>query len=82
MNTRATMKEKSEGSFEIDPKAISNQLVSQLHLCRFLFKLIERMSKIEYVDENQVLKTQMSQVIFKKLENIRNLTILDNDVAI
>jgi hypothetical protein len=45
------MKDKSDGSFEIDPKLISNQLVSQLHLCRFLFKLIERMSKIDFIDE-------------------------------
>lgn len=40
------------------------------------------MSKIDFIDETQVLKSQMSQIIFKKLDGIKNLTILDNDIAI
>ena len=40
------------------------------------------MSKIDFIDQNQTLKNQMTQVIFKKLEEIKNLTILDNDVAV
>jgi hypothetical protein len=84
LRTRATIKEKSEndGSFEeIDPKKISNQLVSQLHLCRFLFKLIQRIEKSEMVDESENLRSQMGQVIFKKLSELKNLTMLDGEVA-
>lgn len=34
------------------------------------------------VDENEGLKNQMSQIIFKKLSEIKNLTLLESEVAI
>ena len=34
------------------------------------------------VDENEGLKNQMSQIIFKKLGEIKNLTLLESEVAI
>lgn len=34
------------------------------------------------VDENEGLKNQMSQIIFKKLSEIKNLTLLEGEVAI
>lgn len=60
---------------------MSNQLVSQLHLCRFLFKLIQRIDKSEFIDEGHNLRSQMIQVIFKKLGELKNLTLLESEVA-
>lgn len=34
------------------------------------------------VDENEGLKNQMTQIIFKKLSEIKNLTLLESEVAI
>ncbi len=55
--------------------------MSQLHLCRFLFKLIQRIEKSEFVNESENLRNEMGQVIFKKLSELKNLTMLDSEAA-
>ena len=50
-------------------------------MCRFLFKLVQRIEKSELVDESENLRNQMGQVIFKKLGELKNLTMLESEVA-
>jgi hypothetical protein len=53
LRTRANTKDRADSSFEIDPKKVSNNLVSQLHMCRFMFKLIQRIDKNDFADETK-----------------------------
>ena len=54
-----------------DKKYLSKQLLSQVHLCRFLYKLLARMNEKLDKDENdelQSLKEYMVGLIFEKLK--------------
>jgi hypothetical protein len=53
-----------------DKKYLSKQLLSQVHLCRFLYKLIIRMNeKLSEVENEELttLKEYMTSLIFEKL---------------
>lgn len=58
-----------------DKKYLSKQLLSQVHLCRFLYKLIMRMQEKLSSSENEelaTLKEYMTSLIFEKLEEVEN----------
>jgi hypothetical protein len=48
-----------------DHKKTSSQLLSQIHFCRFFYKLIERMERLNVGSDR--LKTMMSTIIKGKL---------------
>ncbi len=55
----------------IDKKLISKQLLSQIHFCRFLYKLLIRISEKLTPDQNERLnkmKEEMCGLVFSKLE--------------
>jgi hypothetical protein len=63
-----------------DKKYLAKQLLSQIHFCRFLFKLILRMNdKLpEEVNEDLlVLKEYMSGLIFDKLTEVEELKMVN-----
>jgi hypothetical protein len=43
--------------------------------------LIQRIEKSELVDESENLRSQMGKAIFKKLSELKNLTMLEGEVA-
>jgi hypothetical protein len=43
--------------------------------------LIQRIEKSEFVNESENLRNEMGQVIFKKLSELKNLTMLDSEAA-
>lgn len=66
--TTATLGKKTESSFFVcEPKKIFDHLISQIHFCRFLFKLIERISKGYNIDTNKKIRKMMCGLIFEKL---------------
>lgn len=62
----------------LDHKKVSAQLISQIHFCRFLYKLIERIELLESVDETDCLKQTMSCIIDGKFREIVSLRGLNN----
>lgn len=67
--TTATLGKKTESSFfVVDPRKLFDHLISQIHFCRFLFKLIERISKGYNIDSNKMVRTLMCGMIFEKLK--------------
>jgi len=59
-----------------DKKYLSKQLLSQIHFCRFLYKLIIRIKdklSQEINEELYCLKEYMSGMIFEKLEEVEHL---------
>jgi disulfide oxidoreductase YuzD len=63
------------GDWIPDNKKTSSQLLSQIHLCRFFYKLIERM---EHIGEGaQRLKDLMRAIISGKLSDLKNLKVIN-----
>lgn len=69
--TASTINNRTQTNLEVDAnnrKLISKQLLSQVHFCRFVYKLLQRIqTKIGgAISEN--LKSSMSGLIFSKLD--------------
>ena len=66
---------------DIDRKQISKELLSQVHFCRFVYKLIQRInSKIDgKIAEG--LREKMNGVIFLKLNQVQKLSSLEGGKA-
>ena len=62
--TTATIGKKTESNFLCDPKKTFDNFISQIHFCRFLFKLIERIGKDSNIDTDKKLRIQMANLIF------------------
>lgn len=52
-----------------DHKKTSSQMLSQIHLCRFFYKLIERMERLNFGSDK--LKVLMSTIIKGKFKEIQ-----------
>lgn len=68
-------------SMNIDKKQISKELLSQIHFCRFVFKLLQRMKTKLKNKFSPELKECMSGIIFHKLDEVENLSKLNSDKA-
>eukprot|EP00919_Chromeraceae_sp_WS-2016_P006067 GHVR01014261.1.p1 GENE.GHVR01014261.1~~GHVR01014261.1.p1 ORF type:complete len:106 (+),score=10.56 GHVR01014261.1:4301-4618(+) len=69
--TEASQKNIYDHSRKIDKKVLSKQLLSQVHFCRFLYKLIMRVDsklKEDLAKELIYLKEGMCGLIFEKLQ--------------
>jgi hypothetical protein len=67
---------------EIDRKQISKELLSQVHFCRFVYKLLQRINTKIGGDINDSLKNKMSSLIFEKLGQVQKLSNLGAGRAI
>lgn len=68
-------------SVQYDKKYLSKQLLSQIHFCRFLYKLIIRMKDKLSVGLNEdllSLKEYMTGLIFEKLEEVTELKAINS----
>jgi len=71
-------------SSSYDKKYLAKQLLSQIHLCRFLYKLLARMNdKLtpQLNSELVVLKENMSGLIFEKLTEVEELRNVNPKIA-
>lgn len=71
--TTATIGKKTESNFFCDSKKQFEYFISQIHFCRFLYKLIERMTKAFNIDSNKRIRYQMAALIFNKLKEVSQL---------
>ena len=63
---------------DIDRKQISKELLSQVHFCRFVFKLLQRINnKIDGKISNSV-RDRMHGIIFMKLREVEKLSSISN----
>jgi len=64
-----------------DKKVLSKQLLSQIHFCRFIYKLLLRIK--DKIDNNisEGLKNQLISLIFGKLTSVKSLEILRPSVG-
>lgn len=60
---------------------ISKQLLSQVHFCRFLYKLLQRIEDKINGNISEALKELLSGLIFDKLQEVKSLTQLDEKSA-
>ena len=65
----------------IDKKIVSKQLLSQIHFCRFLYKLLKRIDDKINVNISDQLKDSMSSLIFEKRYYVKELEPLDSKTA-
>lgn len=65
----------------MDKKLISKQLLSQIHFCRFLYKLLKRIDEKINGNISHDLKEAMSTLIFEKLDYVKELEPLDSKTA-
>lgn len=66
--TTATIGKKTESNFLCDTKKTFDHFISQIHFCRFLFKLIDRIGNSETIDNEKKVRTRMAALIFEKLK--------------
>jgi len=72
--TAATIGKKTESNFFVcDSKKLFEHFISQIHFCRFLFKLIERMNKAFNIDSDKKVRIKMTTLIFQKLKEVSQL---------
>lgn len=65
----------------IDRKQISKELLSQIHMCRFVYKLLQRvMSTLQNCSND--LKTTMAGFVFDRLSHVQSLSCLFGDQKI
>lgn len=67
-----------------DKKYLSKQLLSQIHFCRFLYKLVVRMKdklSQEVNEELTPLKELMAGLVFEKLDEVNNLRAVNSKHA-
>ena len=72
------------GEAGVDRKYLSKQLLSQIHFCRFVYKLVMRMSSNLSEELNQqlnALKEQICGMLFDKLHAIQDLRLLSSTQA-
>ena len=70
-----------ESNQDINKKQISKELLSQVHFCRFVFKLLQRIENKIDGNMNEMLKKNMAGLIFDKLGNVQKLSVLNNLVT-
>jgi hypothetical protein len=75
--TTATIGKKTDSNFFCDSKKQFEYFISQIHFCRFLYKLIERMTKAFNIDSYRKLRTKMTTLIFNKLKEVSQLKGLE-----
>lgn len=64
VRTTATMGKKTQSNFNLfDAKKNFDYLISQIHFCRFLFKLIDRINKSFNIDVNRKIRIKMTAQI-------------------
>jgi hypothetical protein len=68
--TTATIGKKTDSNFFCDSKKQFEYFISQIHFCRFLYKLIERMSRVFNIDNSKRVRGQMTALIFHKLKMV------------
>ena len=66
---------------DVDRKQISKELLSQVHFCRFVYKLLQRINSKIDGRINQSLKDNMSGLIFQKLNQVQRLANLEEPKA-
>ena len=72
--TTATIGKKTESNFFVyDSKKQFENFISQIHFCRFLYKLIERITKAFNIDSDRKVRIKMTSLIFQKLKEISQL---------
>lgn len=65
----------------INYKKISNQLISQIHFCRFLYKLTQRIANLQNPGVPKKLTEAIATLIALKLKEIMNLRMLTSKTA-
>lgn len=63
-----------------DFKKLSSHLLSQIHFCRFFYKLVERMERLGVGSER--LKILMSAIVTGKLHRLKDLTMINPKYAV
>lgn len=63
------------GEWVPDNKKLSGQLLSQIHFCRFFYKLMERMNGLE--ESASPLKDMMKSIISGRLADIKHLRLIN-----
>lgn len=66
---------------EIDRKQISKELLSQVHFCRFVFKLLQRINHKIDGKISESVRDKMHGIIFKKLKEVEELTTVEKNKA-
>lgn len=64
----------------IHKRAISKQLLSQVHFCRFLYKIIGNVDLGISYEFNEDVRKQLVTLLFYKLSEISSLKLLPHDV--
>lgn len=64
---------------ESNRKRISKELLSQVHFCRFVYKLVQRIENRLQGGINPHLKASMCGLVFQKLEDITELNCLNSN---
>lgn len=65
----------------LDKKQISKELLSQIHFCRFVYKLLQRIDTTIDGSIGSELRSNMNGILFEKLESVENLTCLEGAKA-
>lgn len=63
----------------IQKRMISKQLLSQVHFCRFLYKLIANIDIGISYETNQDIREKLVTLLFYKLSEIQTLKLLAQD---
>lgn len=80
LETNKTINTGENAKVSIDRKQISKELLSQIHLCRFVYKLLQRI--LQNLDSGygaDELQSSMKGLIFEKLHEVQNLTCMNDD---
>ena len=78
---KESIQTKETNEDELDKKAILEALVSQIHFCRFTFKLLERLKKLMKFQISQEFEDAITGFIFGRLADIKLLHDLCVDVS-
>ena len=62
----------------MDRKLVSKELLSQVHFCRFVYKLVQRIDNKIQGEISQGARDRMYGIIFKKLRDVEDLRNLDS----
>ena len=66
---------------DIDRKQISKELLSQVHFCRFVFKLLQRINHKIDGKISASVRDRMQGIIFMKLREVEELSNIRNEKA-
>ena len=82
--TASTLNEQNQPSLLsppilIDKKQISKELLSQIHFCRFVYKLLQRIDTTIDGSIGNDLRTSMNGILLEKLYSVENLTCLEQN---